>query len=270
MSAQTRQPTFFITHGGGPSFWMEYPQPIGPHGFDGLRDYLAALPASLPERPKAYLVISGHWEERVPTVSTAPAPSMLYDYYGFPKHAYELSYPAPGSPELARRVGELLNAAGIAYDTDSKRGFDHGVFVPFLIIDPEAEIPVVMLSMNNNFDPADHLQLGAALAPLRDEGVVIIGSGSSFHNLRTYFDGVTEAAAGFDDWLTETATADDVEVRNQRLIDWQQAPYARQCHPREEHLIPLMVAAGAAGNGRGQRVFHDVIGRKPFSGYRFD
>jgi aromatic ring-opening dioxygenase catalytic subunit (LigB family) len=264
-----RQPALFISHGGGPSFWMTYPPPIGAHGFDKLRGYLASLIAGLPERPKAILVISGHWEEDRVTVSTSAAPPMLFDYYGFPAHTYQLSYPAPGDPDLAARVRGLLDGAGIANDANATRGFDHGVFVPFLIVDPDAAIPVVMVSLEKSLDAARHLAIGAALAPLRDEGVLIVGSGNSFHNLRTFFDGEPEASLRFDTWLTETVQSPDPAVRAAGLEAWDRAPAARLCHPREEHLIPLMVAAGAADGERGTRVFHDIIGGKAISGYAF-
>jgi aromatic ring-opening dioxygenase catalytic subunit (LigB family) len=264
-----RQPTLFISHGGGPSFWMDYPPPIGPHGFDKLRNYLAGLIASLPQRPKAILVISGHWEEDRVTVSTASAPPMLFDYYGFPPHTYQLNYPAPGAPALAARARGLLGAAGIASDENGERGFDHGVFVPFLIVDPQAQIPVLMGSLEHHLDAARHLAIGAALAPLRDEGVLIVGSGNSFHNMRAFFDGRPEISLQFDRWLTEAVALPDPSARAAALTAWDRAPAARLCHPREEHLIPLMVAAGAAPDERGTRVFHDIIGGKAISGFAF-
>lgn len=264
-----RQPALFVSHGGGPSFWMTYPPPIGAHGFDQLRGYLAGLIAGLPERPKAIVVISGHWEEQRVTVSTAQAPPMLFDYYGFPPHTYQLSYPAPGDPALGNRVRDLLTQAGIGSEEDSERGFDHGVFVPFLIVDPDARIPVVMVSLEANLDPARHIAIGAALAPLCDEGILIVGSGNSFHNLRTFFGDDAGASQLFDRWLTETIELPDPAARDARLVAWDRAPAARLCHPREEHLIPLMVAAGAGAGERGTRVFHDTIGGKAISGYAF-
>jgi aromatic ring-opening dioxygenase catalytic subunit (LigB family) len=269
MMPDARQPVFYITHGGGPSFWIEYPPPIGRHGFDSLREFLSGLANSLPAPPRAFLVVSAHWETPVPTVSTSPAPGMLYDYYGFPQIAYQLQHRAPGSPGLARRVRELLGAAGIASAEDADRGYDHGVFVPMMIVDPEARTPTVMLSIRQDLDPGFHLDLGHALAPLRDQGVAIIASGSSFHNLRTYFDGLPHTADAFDAWLTQAATAEQPAARNQQLLAWREAPGAREAHPREEHLIPIMVAAGAARDDRGRRVFHDRIGGKLFSCYRF-
>lgn len=264
-----RLPSLYITHGGGPCFWMEFGPPFGPHAFDRLRAYLAGLIAGLPERPKAILVVSGHWEEDRPTVSTNPKPGMLFDYYGFPEHTYHLSYPAPGAPDLAERVRGLLQAARIDCGTDGTRGFDHGVFVPQLIIDPEAEIPVLMLSMRRDLDPAAHIAMGRALEPLRDEGVLIIGSGSSYHNLRHFIGGGGDAASlAFDDWLNETVSADP-DARNAGLTAWSKAPGGRACHPREDHLIPLMVAAGAAGSDRGHRSFRDLLGGKAVSCFSF-
>ncbi len=268
MPATARQPAIFLSHGGGPCFWMDWPQPIGPHGFDRLRAYLAGLRASLPERPRAFLVVSAHWEAEVPTLGIGAAPGMLFDYYGFPPHTYHLSYPAPGDPSVAARAGALLAAAGIASATDAQRGFDHGVFVPFLVIDPDATIPVVTLSLRHDLDPAAQLAVGRALAPLRDDGVVIVGSGMSYHNLRHFMDGDGEDSARFDTWLTATTMAAP-DTRDAGLIDWAQAPAARQCHPRPEHLLPLMVVAGAAGADPGRRDYADIIGGKHVSGYRF-
>jgi|SRR6185437_4297470 len=265
----TRQPALYLTHGGGPCFWIDLPERIGAHGYDRLRAYLAGLVDSLPQRPRAILMVSAHWEGPVPTVSTASAPTMLYDYYGFPAHTYELKYPAPGSAELAREAQGLLQGAGIATATDAQRGFDHGVFVPMLIIDPQASIPLTMLSLQKDLDPAFHLAMGAALEPLRAEGVLIIGSGSSFHNLRALADGDARPSMEFDGWLNETVTAADAAARNAGLTRWRSAPGALACHPRAEHLIPLMVAAGAAGNDTGHRSFRDVIGGKAYSCFSF-
>ncbi len=267
MSA-ARQPAIFIPHGGGPCFWMEFPPPFGPHAWDKLRAYLAGLVASLPERPKAFLVVTAHWEAAEPTVSLNPKPGMLFDYYGFPEHTYKLSYPAPGAPELGAEVKRLIEAVGLPVATDDQRGFDHGVFVPFLIVDPKAEIPVVMLSLRKDLDAAFHIRLGRALEPLRDEGVAIVGSGMSFHDLRHFQDGDTVASAAFDTWLDSTIRAPAPE-REARLAAWDKAPSARACHPREEHLMPLMVVAGAAGDSEGKHDFLDIIGGKVISGFRF-
>ncbi|KAB7768315.1 DODA-type extradiol aromatic ring-opening family dioxygenase [Xanthomonas maliensis] len=177
----TRQPAIFLSHAGGPCFWMDFPPPYGPGTFEGLRGYFAGIVDSLPARPEAIVLVSAHWDARVPTVSAAAAPPMLFDYGGFPKHTYELSYPALGSPPLAAKISELLRHAGIEHAVDSQRGYDHGVFVPMLIIDPEASIPVVMLSIRSDLDAAVHLRMGEALAPLRDRNILLLGSGNVWH-----------------------------------------------------------------------------------------
>jgi aromatic ring-opening dioxygenase catalytic subunit (LigB family) len=264
----TRQPAIFVPHGGGPCFWIEFPPPFGPHAWDRLRDYLAGVVESLPERPKAFLVVTAHWEADAPTVSVNPHPGMLFDYNGFPPHTYKLSYPAPGDPNLAAEVKRLIEEAGLPVASDGERGFDHGVFVPFLIIDPKAEIPVVMLSLRRDLDPAFHISLGKALAPLRDRGVAVVGSGMSYHDLRHFRDGDGKDSAVFDAWLAETAEAAP-EERERRLTAWDKAPAARACHPREEHLLPLMVVAGAAGDSPAKHEFRDVIGGKTISAFRF-
>ncbi|WP_308365951.1 MULTISPECIES: class III extradiol ring-cleavage dioxygenase [unclassified Microbulbifer] len=264
----TRQPVFYLTHGGGPCFWMEFPEPFGAHAYDRFRDYFSGLIASLSARPEAVLVVSAHWEERIPTVSLSAAPPMIYDYYGFPPHTYQLEYPAPGAPEVAGRALELLQSAGIAAGADEHRGFDHGVFVPMMIIDPEARLPVATLSLKDNLDPAQHLAIGSALAPLRDEGVLILGSGSSYHNLRDIFRGDGWASIEFDAWLHETVALPPAD-RDAHLCDWTSAPGARASHPRPDHLLPLMVAAGAAGDDRGWGTFRDMIGGKNYSCFAF-
>lgn len=264
-----RQPTFYITHGGGPCFWMEFPPPFGPLAYNGLKQFFSSLLASLPDKPKAVLLVTAHWEEAVPTISTNPGPGMLYDYYGFPEHTYHLQYPAPGAPDVAQRVQTLMTAAGLPTATNPDRGFDHGVFVPMMIIDHSATLPVAMMSLKAGLNAEEHLAIGQALTPLRDEGVVIIGSGSSYHNMRHIFDGTEHASVAFDQWLTDTATEHSGEERQQRLQDWKQAPGGRESHPRPEHLIPLMVASGAAHADLGKKVFGEKIGGKAYSCFAF-
>src|SRR5690606_4990973 len=174
-----------------------------------------------------------------------------------PPHTYELSYPAPGDPALAQRVTQLLGQAGIDSSADPERGFDHGVFIPLKLMFPDAGIPVVQLSLRNDLDPQAHLDAGRALAPLREEGVLIVGSGMSFHNMRGYGDArFTPISAEFDAWLSAAVEAAPAQ-RTQLLQDWASAPSARLCHPlnAEEHLLPLMLAAGAAGQSPGRKVF---------------
>jgi aromatic ring-opening dioxygenase catalytic subunit (LigB family) len=231
--------------------------------------FLEGLAATLPEPPKAILVVSGHWEEPACTASAAAQPELIFDYSGFPEHTYRLTWPAPGSPELAERVAGLLVRAGLPSALSANRGFDHGVFVPLKVVFPDAQIPVVSLSLAASLDPALHLAAGRALAPLRDEGVLIIGSGMSFHNLRGYLQPETpKRATAFDDWLTSAVESPAAE-RDALLTGWRSAPFAAYAHPREEHLIPLMVVAGAGGDAQGTRVFGDQPMGAAISAYRF-
>lgn len=242
-----RMPVAFVPHGGGPWPFVD----IGwndKQEYDALFGHLQSV-AKLPKvPPKAVLVVSGHWEERVPTVQTHPSPPLLFDYYGFPSGAYELAWPAPGNPALAGRVRELLGEAGFSTAEDPRRGFDHGTFIPLKVVYPDAEIPTIQLSLVGGLDPETHLRLGRALQPLRDEGVFIVGSGMSYHNLREMFDRARAipVAEAFDAWLREAAARPPAE-RDAALARWAEAPQARRAHPREEHLIPLLVVAGAAG-----------------------
>jgi aromatic ring-opening dioxygenase catalytic subunit (LigB family) len=258
LASTNRLPTLYIPHGGGPCFFMEWT--MGPRDtWDRMAAYLRGIDASLPTRPRALLVISAHWEQSVPTVTTSAMPPMIFDYHGFPQHTYELRWPAPGSPQLAGRVRELLSTAGIHSGEDPIRGYDHGVFIPLLLAYPEARVPTVQLSLSADLDPARHLAMGRALAPLRDEGVLIVGSGMSYHNMQGFNRHLSrERSLKFDDWLGRTV-AEPRPARDANLTRWAEAPEARQCHPREEHLIPLMVAAGAAGDDPGQRIFKDTV-----------
>ena len=238
--------------------------------WDRMASYLRGLEVQIGRRPKAIVVISAHWATPRPTVNVNPAPSMLFDYYGFPEHTYRLSYPAPGSPALAKRISDLLGRAGIASDTDATRGFDHGVFVPFLLVYPIADIPIVQLSLRSDLDPAAHIAMGRVLEPLRDEGVLIVGSGMSYHNLRAMQARQGgEASDEFDAWLTRAVEDTDIERRANTLADWERAPHAHDCHPASEHLTPLFVAAGAAGDDRGRRTYSEKLGIFALSGFQF-
>ena len=263
---QPRFPTMFVSHGGGPWPFV-----------DGMREMFVktaeefrGLPERLPARPKAVLVITGHWEAPQFSVSSAEHPPMDYDYYGFPEHTYHLQYPAPGSPALAARVTELLAAGGVPCKSDPARGYDHGTFVPLGLMYPQADVPIVLLSMKSGYDPAEHLRVGQLLQPLRDEGVLILGSGLTYHNMRGFGNPAsTPIAAAFERYLNDAVTQSDVHVRNQMLLSWQSAPHARLAHPREDHLIPLMVVAGAAGADRGQRIFVDHVLNVAMGSYQF-
>ena len=249
-------PTYFISHGGGPWPWMDEMR----ESMQPLADALADMPRQIGTTPRAVLVISGHWEEPAFTVMASPHPGMLYDYGGFPPHTYEVQYPAPGDPALALRVKALIEAADIPARLDAQRGFDHGTFVPLHVIYPEAKVPVLQLSLRAGLDPAAHLALGRALAPLRSEGVLIVGSGLSYHNLRRLGPPAQAPSAAFDAWLQQTLREVGPAERTQRLLAWETAPAARIAHPREEHLVPLMVALGAAEGEAAHCVFHEVHG----------
>lgn len=248
-----RLPTYFISHGGGPWPWMDdMRQKMG-----GLESSLRAMPREIGADPKAVLLVSAHWEEEAFTVMASERPGMLYDYYGFPPHTYRIVYPAPGAPALAERARGLIEAAGWPARLDAQRGFDHGAFVPLALMYPQAQVPVAQLSLQRNLDPAEHLALGRALAPLRDEGVLIVGSGLSYHNLRAFGPQGREPSRAFDKWLQDTVVGSDPAQREVRLIDWTSAPSARAAHPREEHLIPLMVATGAAAQEAAVASYHE-------------
>ena len=219
---------------------------------------LQRLPQLVGATPKAVLMVSAHWEEDDFTVMSHPSPPMLYDYYGFPPETYQIQYAAPGAPRLAQRVQGLLQNAGIAARLDPARGFDHGTFVPMAVMYPAANVPVVQLSLKRGLDPQDHLAAGRALATLREEGVLIIGSGSSFHNLRMLGPESKAPSAAFDDWLQRTLDGTRTAERAAALSAWDTAPSARVSHPREEHLLPLMVAVGAAEQDIATRFHHET------------
>ena len=207
--------------------------------------------SGLASRPRAILVISAHWECDRPTLQASPSPGQLFDYYGFPAHTYKLSWRARGAPKLAHTIQHALTSAGIPTDLDLNRPYDHGVFIPLLLATPAADIPTLQLSLSRSLDPALHLRIGRALRGLRDQGVLILGSGMSFHNLRDFGGpGTLAASHHFNDWLIQACT-DPL----QSLLSWEDAPSARTCHPREEHLLPLMVCAGAGDSDPGHAVF---------------
>jgi aromatic ring-opening dioxygenase catalytic subunit (LigB family) len=257
-------PSLYIPHGGSPCFFMEWT--MGPADlWDRMGDWLRGLGDTIGVRPKAIVVISAHWEAPEFTVTANAHPPLIYDYYGFPEHTYRLTYPAPGDPALAEKIVRLLNDAGIAARSDPTRGLDHGVFIPFKLIYPDADIPIVQLSLKAGLDPAAHIAAGRAIESLRRDGVLIVGSGSSYHNMAGYVPG----SERFDTWLTDAACAADPAVRTDALSHWQSAPAAHDAHPSEEHLIPLMVAAGAAGSDQGHRIFNDRMMGSAVSAYRF-
>jgi len=246
----------YFSHGGGP-------MPIlGDPGHKKMIDFMKQLPAQL-HRPDMIIVISAHWEEDAATLLGAQNPEMFYDYYGFPDEAYEIKYPAPGSPELAHKVFGLLEDNKIPARIDPKRGFDHGLFIPLKLMYPQADIPCIQLSLLRGLDPGAHIGLGKALRGLKNENLLVIGSGFSFHNMRAFsFQGVGSddpANEAFQNWLIEVCTGSlSQDEREKRLIEWNKAPSARYCHPREEHLLPVHVCQGMAGRP-GRLIFDDKI-----------
>lgn len=264
-------PTLSIPHGGGP--WPVMKDAFGdPAPYERMEAWLQDLGNQFKDKVKSILIISAHWEERVPTVHFGKAPGMLYDYGGFPEFTYRLKWPAPGDPALAARVDELLKAAGFDTGREEARGYDHGTFVPMMVAFPEANIPVAQLSLVRTLDPATHLALGRALEPLRSEGVLIIGSGMSYHNMRGFGSRdprVSQTAKQFNDWLNAAVTDPNPESRASKLSAWAQAPGGPESHPRSEHLITLFVAAGAAGNDPGRVTYSDEVMGVPISGHQF-
>ncbi len=264
---QARLPVVYLPHGGGP--WPFVQMGLGSQSErDALQAYLESVRDLPAVPPRALLVVSAHWEEPRPTVMSNARPPLLFDYYGFPAESYALTWPAPGSPEVAARVEELLGAAGIEAKANSERGFDHGTFVPLKLTYPDAQIPTLQLSLKAGLDPSEHLAIGRALAPLRDEGVFIIGSGMSYHNMRGFGPQGRAASAAFDRWLREAVTSEPA-AREEQLRNWQRAPAARAAHPREEHLLPLMVVAGAAGTDAGRVAFHGTFLSTEISAHAF-
>ncbi len=246
----------YFSHGGGPL-------PIlGDPSHKAMVNFMQQLPSRL-RKPDAILVISAHWEERMATLLGAYKPPMLYDYHGFPDEAYEITYPAPGSPELANRIASLLMKNNMSARIDPQRGFDHGLFIPLKLMYPQADIPSLQLSLLHGLDPTSHIALGKALRELMHENILVIGSGFSFHNMRAFsWHGTSPpdpANDAFQNWLIEVCAGPISQPERERLlIDWQKAPSARYCHPREEHLLPLHVCLGMADKPA-SAIFNDYI-----------
>jgi len=250
----------YIPHGGGPL------PLLGDAGHKELVRFLEEIPTRI-SRPEAILVISAHWEELKPMVTSRKQPGIIYDYGGFPKEAYAIEYPAAGKPELAEQIVDLFKSNGKTAWRHSQRGFDHGVYIPLKIMYPDASIPCVQVSLLSSLDPADHLEMGKTLASLNQENLLVLGSGFSFHNLKALMLGDTPESntwnEQFQQWVIDTCTERmPEEQRVQHLIDWESAPFARYCHPREEHLLPLHVCAGMA-QSPGELVFSgEIMGQK--------
>lgn len=257
-------PAIFVNHGGGPLPLLGQQPLLAAHMENQVQHYF-------PQKPSGIVVISAHWEANPVKISSSPQPPMLFDYYGFPQETYNYKYPAPGSPSLANKIKELLESNGIPSELDPDRGFDHGVFVPLLLMHPKADIPVVCLSLDSSLSADKHIAMGKALAPLRDENILLLGSGYTFHNLPVFFHpskSALESSHKFNDWLKQVLLGDHDKALDQ-LAQWEQAPGARMCHPREEHLLPLFVVA-AAGDSKNELIY-DETNQNEFavSGYVF-
>jgi aromatic ring-opening dioxygenase catalytic subunit (LigB family) len=262
-------PVYFISHGGGPWSFMDE-ESRAPYSV--LARELEDMPRQIGVTPKTILIISAHWEEPEFTVMASPRPPMIYDYYGFPDYTYRIRYDAPGDPPLAARVKALVEAAGTPARLDAERGFDHGAYTPLKVMYPGADVPVVQLSLKAGLDPVSHLALGRDLAPLREEGVLIVGSGLTYHNLRQFFSPRGWGPSReFDGWLRDVLLTGNPNDRGKLLAAWEAAPAARAAHPREEHLLPLMVAVGAAEHDVCELSYHeeDFLGGLTVSNFRF-
>jgi aromatic ring-opening dioxygenase catalytic subunit (LigB family) len=256
-------PTVYLPHGGGPLPLMQDPS------HRELAQFLQGLSLRLP-KPLRILVVSAHWEGPEVLISSHPQPGMLFDYAGFPPETYRYSYPAPGDSAFAERLSRRLRAQGIACGLDPQRGFDHASFVPLMLAYPEADIPVIQLSLLQNLQPAAHIALGRALAFLRAEGVLILGSGLSFHNMRAFAAPSAQnlqQSQAFDQWLRSSLLAPQPAQVENALVHWQDAPFARFCHPREEHLLPLHVCWGAAAGEKAQVIYQGQLMGVAVSGF---
>ena len=248
----------FLSHGGGPL------PLLGDESHQDMVVSLQALAATLPH-PRAIIVISAHWESDRVEITAGAAPTLIYDYYGFPPESYQVEYPCPGAPKLANQVQTCLHQAGMDAALNQQRGFDHGLFVPLKIMYPAADIPCLQISLIRSLNPQAHLHIGQALQGLDQENVLIIGSGFSFHNLPAFFAPETPAATAknraFDQWLGETIASSSLteSERQHRLMNWDTAPHARFCHPREEHLLPLHVCYGATRRAATQHIQLQIL-----------
>ena len=256
-------PSLYISHGS--PMTALHPGKVGQR----LTELAAALP-----RPKAIVIATAHWLAHTPTVGGAAQPETIHDFYGFPRELFDIRYPAPGAPAVAAKVMQLLEHANLSPTLDAGRGLDHGAWVPLRLLYPQADIPVVPLSIQPGHGPAHQYTVGRALAPLREEGVLIIGSGSITHNLHDFRAGYSDEREApyvrpFIGWVEQKLAAGDTDA----LLDYRrQAPYAERAHPTDEHFLPLYVALGAAGEHAGARRIDAGVdlGFLAMDIYRFD
>ncbi|TMW67321.1 hypothetical protein Poli38472_012437 [Pythium oligandrum] len=267
-TTRTRQPAVFVPHGGGP-------MPIlGDPGHAEMVQWLKSFRKTfIKTKPDAIVLVTAHWEEKVTTITSAAQPKLLYDYYGFPPKAYDIKYPAPGHPELADRIKGLLGEQRILAKLDDARGNDHGVFIPMKLMFPNADIPVVQMSIYDSLNPEQHIKLGEALSSLRDDNILIVGSGLSFHSFKYFFGDKAEAnrvSVPFHEYLVDAlVNTTNPSERRKKLSQWSKAPFAREVHPREEHLMPLLVVAGAGLREPCQEIFSGLVMDIRTSGFLF-
>lgn len=257
---KTRSRILYLSHGGGPL------PLLGDEGHREMVDQLEQLATRL-VKPSAIIVISAHWEESRPTITGAMNPALIYDYYGFPAESYDIEYPATGEPSLAQLISTRLIEAGFNAVLDGQRGFDHGLFVPLKIMYPQADIPCLQLSMLKSLDASEHIRMGEALAELPADNLLVIGSGFSFHNMKAFFSDETDESRlmneSFEKWLIDTCSSHHIDEneRKHRLENWEMAPAARYCHPREEHLLPLHVCYGMARRASTEVISLKILGK---------
>jgi aromatic ring-opening dioxygenase catalytic subunit (LigB family) len=255
------QNILFLSHGGGPLPLLEDEE--HKEMVTCLQDIAAKI-----IRPSAIIVVSAHWEETIPTITSGKNPSLIYDYSGFPQESYDIEYPCRGEPQLAEQIYNLLESAGIDTNLNENRGFDHGLFVPLKIMYPNADIPCVQLSLVNSLDPDQHINIGRAIKDLDYKDLLVIGSGFSFHNMKAFFESDANASRpmneAFETWLLETCSNSGLseKERRKRLSQWAKAPSARYCHPREEHLLPLHVCYGIAQQSCSESFELEILNKK--------
>lgn len=265
-SCSLRYPVIFVNHGGGPLPLLGQQPEIVKQLEDVRNKYLQI--ESKNQKPKAIVVFSAHWESNPIKIMSSSKPTMYYDYGGFPPESYEYQYAAPGSPDLAEKIKLLLSEEGLESELDDQRGFDHGVFVPLMIMFPEADIPVVAVSLHSSLSAGENIRIGKALTSLRNEEILFVGSGQSFHNMKAFFNPTSNtinSSKEFNEWLKATITIegedDDEENIHEKMLTklttWGETSFGQFCHPREEHLLPLFVCAGLAGKDSKPQIIFD-------------
>lgn len=246
----------YLSHGGGPM------PLLNEKSHRKMIDFMKQLAQKI-KKPDAIIVFSAHWEEKIPTVIGSSNPGLYYDYYGFPEKTYNLSYQIPGNLNLVEELVNIFKLHDVAINIDSTRGFDHGVFIPLMLMYPKGNIPTIQISLIKGLDPKKHLELGNVIKDLKKKNVLVIGSGFSFHNMNAFSwsddDQIDEKNDTFQEYLIQYCTEEKyLNKRDETLIAWDKIPFARYCHPREEHLLPLHVCLGMTDKP-GKLIFDDYI-----------